>query len=337
MRHLARAGVAAVSLAAAAGLAGCGQQSTSPGAAAMVGHQRISTSTLQGVVNRSLQDPQAAQNPQIGGDRAAWTRNELGRLINNDLVAAAAAAHGVTATPNDIDQQLNQLAQQYGGVAKLDQQAAQNGVPTQDLPDFIKYFVLQQKLADALVAKVPVSTSALQAAYQKNIAQFQSIHTAHILVKTKPLAEKLLQKVKANPSSFAALAAKYSQDPGSKDKGGDIGFAPRTQLDPGYANAAFAARPGSYIVAQSQFGWHVIHVLAKRTVPLSQAEATLKSDILKQQRQTLLDKELAAQAAKLGVHVNPRYGRWDPTKRQVVPVSPSSDLSSPAPGASASG
>jgi parvulin-like peptidyl-prolyl isomerase len=337
VRHLVRAGVVAVSLAAATGLAGCGQQSNSPGAAAMVGDQRISTQALQGIVDRSLQDPQAAQNPQIGGDRAAWTRNELGRLINNDLIAAAAAAHGVTATPNDIDQQLSQLAQQYGGVDKLDQQAAQNGVPTQDLQEFIKFFVLQQKLADALVAKVPVSTSDLQAAYQKNLAQFQSIHTAHILVKTKPLAEQLLRRVKAKPSSFAALAAQYSQDPGSKDKGGDIGFASRSQLDPGYANAAFAAAPGSYVVAQSQFGWHVIHVLAKRTVPLSKAETTLKSDLLKQQRQSLLDKELAGEASKLGVHVNPRYGTWDSTKRQVVPVDPGSDLSSPAPGASASG
>jgi parvulin-like peptidyl-prolyl isomerase len=338
VRQRARVGIAVVALAVvAAGVSGCGRQTTSPGAAAIVGDQRISTQTLQDAVDASLQDPQAAQDPSIGGNRVNWTRTELARLIDQALVAAAAAAHGIAVTNNEIQQQLAQLAQQYGGQQKLEQQAAQHGVPASELPTFIRYFVLQQKLADALVAKVPVSSSQLQQAYQQNIAQFQSIHTAHILVSSKALAEKLLKQVKAKPSSFAALAAKYSQDTGSKSKGGDIGFAPRTQLDPGYANAAFAAAPGSYIVAHSSFGWHVIHVIAKKTQPLSQVAGQLKANLLKQQRSALLAQALANEAKKLGVHVNPRYGTWDASNQQVVPIASSSDVSKPSPGASSTG
>ena len=90
-------------------------------------------------------------------------------------------------------------------------------------------------------------------------------------------------------------------------------------------------------MAHSSFGWHVIHVIAKKTQPLSQVAPQLKADILKQQRSTLLAQALANEAKQLGVHVNPRYGTWDPTKQQVVQVDSSSDVSSPSPGASSAG
>src|SRR5207248_1308083 len=121
-------------LAAALLVAGCGKQSTSPGAAAIVGDQRISTQTLQDTVNRALQDPQA--QAKLGNDRAGFTRNELGRLINDQVVAAAATAHGITVTEREIDSQIGTFAQQAGGLTQLYQSAAQIGVPRPDLRTF---------------------------------------------------------------------------------------------------------------------------------------------------------------------------------------------------------
>ena len=337
MKPLSRAAaVPAVLLGVALVLSGCGNSTSSPGAAAIVGKHRISTDTLQSRVNEALKDP--AANDKLGkNNRASFVRDELGQLINNDVIAAAAADHGVTVSDSEIDNQINQFAQQAGGVTQLEQSAAQNGVPKSALRTFIRFYVLRQKLADKLVADIPVTQDQLQAAYQQNIDQFDKVHSAHILVKDKKTADKILQQVKANPSSFASLAARYSLDTSNKNSGGDLGFAGHGQFVKEFSDAIFAAKPGSFIEVHSQFGWHIVHVIARKTVPLAQAETQLKDQILKTQRDTLLQKALSDEAKKLGVHVNPRYGRWDATKGAVVPTSGSSDISSPSPTASASG
>ena len=327
---LARATVAVLSaLAISAGASAC---TSSPGAAALVGSHRISVASLQDAVNKALADPQAEQ--QLGQDRAKFTRDQLGRLINNVLITRIAARDGIVATPADIDQQLASFAQQAGGEKQLETQAAGAGVPVKDLRSFIGYFVLQQKIADRLVQNVPVSDADLQAAYQKNIDQYDQVNSAHILVATKKLADSILAQVQAKPSSFAALAKKYSTDPGSKDKGGALGFQAASGLVKPFADAIFSAKPGTFLEVHSQFGWHVVHVLAHRKTPLAEVADQLKAQILQPKRQELLKAALTAEARQVGVHVSPRYGKWDAATGTVDPASPKSDLSSPAPSPS---
>lgn len=328
---LARAVVAVVgALTVGAGASAC---TSSPGAAALVGSVRISVASLQAAVNDALADPQADQ--QLGqGNRAKFTRDQLARLINNVLIAKIAARDGIDASPSDIDQQLANFAQQAGGEKQLEQQASAAGVPAKQLRSFIRFYVLQQKIADRLVQGVQVSDADLQAAYQKNIDQYDQVNSAHILVATKKLADSILAQVKAKPSSFAALAKKYSTDPGSKDKGGALGFQAASGLVKPFADAIFAAKPGTFLEVHSQFGWHVVHVIAHRKTPLADVADQLKTQILQPKRQELLKAALDAEARQVGVHVSRRYGTWDAANGTVDPVSSKSDLSSPAPSPS---
>ena len=320
---------AAAAVLAAAGLAGC---TTSPGAAAIVGGDRISAETLQATVNRALADPAAQQ--QLGQDRAGFVRNELSRLITNVIVARAASDQHIVVSNTDIDHELDNLAQQAGGPQQLEQAASASGVPKQDLRTFIRYFVMQQKLGDSLAANVNVSDADLQAEYQKNIDKYDLVDSAHILLKTKAEADRVLAQVQKNPSSFAGLAAKLSLDTGSKANGGELGLQPHSQFVKPFADAIFAAKPGSFIEVHSQFGWHVVHVIAHKTTPLSEVAPELKASLLGPKRQALLQQQLSAVAKRLGVHVNPRYGRWDTAADKVVPVPDKDGLSSPAPSSS---
>ena len=310
----------------AAALTGC---DTSPGAAAVVGSQRITAHTLQQEVDRGLADPAAAQ--QLGADRAGFVRKELSRLIDNVLVARAAKNAGVTASNADVDAELTSLVQQAGGEQQLEQSAAASGVPKSELHNFLYYYVLQQKIGAKLISAVTVSQAQLQAAYNSQIDQFDQVDAAHILVKTKAQADKLLAQVRKNPASFAALAKKYSLDTGSKDNGGDLGFQPHSQFVKPFADAIFAAKPGSFTEVQSQFGWHVIHVIARHTTTLAQATPQLKAAILQPEQVSIVQAELTKAAKQLGVHVNPRYGVWDPKTTTVVAPPASGGLSSPAP------
>jgi parvulin-like peptidyl-prolyl isomerase len=302
---------------------------TSPGAAAVVGGDRISAQKLQDAVDRALRDPAAAQ--QLGPQRAAFVRTELTRLITDDLITRTAAADGVTATNADVDAELNNLAQQTGGQQQLLQAAAAAGVPQAELRHFVTNFVLQQKIGDKLVSGIQVPEAQLQAEYQKNIDTYDQVHAAHILLKTQKQAEQVLAQVRKKPSSFAALAAKLSEDTGSKANGGDLGFQPHSQFVKPFADAIFAARPGSFLVVHTQFGWHVVHVIERRTTTLAQAAPQLKASLLQNQRQALVAAALARTARHIGgVHVNPRYGVWDSAKAQVVPAPAKSELSTPA-------
>ncbi|HET8747494.1 MAG TPA: SurA N-terminal domain-containing protein [Ramlibacter sp.] len=84
--------------------------------------------------------------------------------------------------------------------------------------------------------------------------------------KAKAKAEELLAQVKKNPDSFAEVAKKNSQDPGSAANGGDLDwFAPGAMVKP-FAGALANLKTNEYTKTpvQTQFGWHVIQLLGKR-------------------------------------------------------------------------
>jgi parvulin-like peptidyl-prolyl isomerase len=327
-RGKARIGLLAATAIAVVGLSGC---ETSPGAAALVGDFRISTETLQAAVNEALADPGAEAS--YGADRAGFTRTQLGRLISNQVIATAAAAEDITVTPSEIDTQIDSFAQQAGGMEQLIRSAAEGGVPESELRSFVRYYVLEQKLGDALVADAPVSQADLEAAYQQNIDQYDQVHSAHILVKSKALADDILAEVRRTPSRFAALAAENSIDTSNKDDGGDLGFAGRGQFVPSFSDAIFSAKPDSFVEVHTKFGWHVVHVIERTRTTLAEATPELKAGLLQDTRTQLLSQTLTEQARTLGVHVNPRYGRWDAAQATVVPVGDGGAVSSPSPAA----
>mgnify|MGYP003296260950 CR=1 FL=1 len=274
---LATAGLAVLTL------TGCGDSPVRAGAAATVGDIRITTTELNGFVKRGLADPQAQQ--QLGADKAGFQRQTLGRLINHEVLAEAARQKGVTITPGAIDAKLADFEKQAGGAKQLEQQAAQNGISKQDLRRFINDIVLNDALGDKLTADLVVPQAQLEAAFKQNAAQNDQVHAAHILVADKATADQVLAKVTADPSQFAALAAQLSTDTSNKDKGGDLGFAGRGQFVKAFEDAVFGAKPGDYLVVKTEFGYHVVHVIERRTTTLAQATPDLRRAVLQKERE----------------------------------------------------
>ncbi len=107
-----------------------------------------------------------------------------------------------------------------------------------------------------------------------------SIKTKHILVsyaggqnpnvtrskeEAEALANELLAQVKANPASFAVMARENSDDPGSAQRGGDLGWVTEnTPFVPEYLNFLKNNASGTIGIAESQFGYHIISVDAKK-------------------------------------------------------------------------
>ena len=141
----------------------------------------------------------------------------------------------------------------------------------------IEYVVLD---VEALKKDVAVTDEKLKEYYDQNIAHYstpEERRASHILVqadksapaevreKAKAKAESLLAELKKNPDSFAELAKKHSDDPGSAERGGDLDFFGRGAMVKPFEDAAFALKPGETSdVVESDFGYHIIRTTAVR-------------------------------------------------------------------------
>lgn len=135
-------------------------------------------------------------------------------------------------------------------------------------------FLEAQVMIDAYLRKKSkdvVTDSAIKAEY-KRIADKEGgkeeVHARHILVKTEDEAKDILKRLKAG-EDFAKLAKEKSTDPGSGEKGGDLGYFTKDQMVKEFADAAFALDKGKTSdPVKSDFGWHIIQVEDKRKVQL---------------------------------------------------------------------
>jgi hypothetical protein len=125
-------------------------------------------------------------------------------------------------------------------------------------------------------AQVEVPTADVARYYKEHMAEFSGaaqVRVRHILIGTDRHSEAEARSIAAQVLSrarrgedFAQLAAAFSEDPGTKDKGGDLGYVKRGELVPSFEAAAFALtrdKPLSPVV-RTQFGFHVIQLLDRK-------------------------------------------------------------------------
>ena len=320
---------AAGCVAAALALSSCRPAHT--GAAAVVGSESIGVDTVQHQVTEVLVAADEQTAASIKGKEADLQRQVLTRLIDGLILDAAARARGIAITDGEIDAQQAALLQQAGGEDQLRQQAIQSGIAPAKLRSVIRQLTLSSKLASDVVANVTVTRAQLVAEYRKNIAQFDQVHAAHILVPDQVKAEALLKQVRADPKAFARLAAANSIDTNSKDTGGDLGTNGKASFDPAFGTPVFNAKPGSHILVRTQFGWHVVHVISHPVTTLGQATAQLRLAILKTESDKRVGDLLNTVMRRLDISVNPRYGYWDRANRAVAPPRDQDRLSRPEP------
>jgi peptidyl-prolyl cis-trans isomerase D len=142
--------------------------------------------------------------------------------------------------------------------------------------------------AQTLAKQEPVSDADIQAAYEARAAQYkveEQRRASHILVKDKAQAETLAAEVRKTPGRFAELAKKESQDPGSAEKGGDLGWFGHGMMVKPFEEAVFAMKQNEVRVVQSEFGFHVVRVTgvqAAKSRPLAEVRKEIADELAQQ-------------------------------------------------------
>ena len=122
----------------------------------------------------------------------------------------------------------------------------------------------------------------------------------------KAKAEGILKQLQAG-GNWADLAKKNSDDPGSKDSGGELGFSQRGRMVPEFDSAIFTQKIGDIKIVKSQFGYHIVQVEERSTAhaqSLSEVQPTIQATLLRQNEAQAEDnyaKALTSEAIKNGL------------------------------------
>lgn len=182
--------------------------------------------------------------------------------------------------------------QQFGNDDKKFQDALkQQGFTESSLNDmFLSQLRSQEtvtKVSDYLTKDVKIDDKQVQDYYNSNKTQFtekpNQIHLAHVLVATQDEANKVKARLDKG-EDFAKVAKEVSTDPGSKDKGGDLGTVPyvNSGMDATFMAAALALKEGTISApVKTQFGYHIIKCIKKEEYPVKKLDA-VKDQIRKQ-------------------------------------------------------
>lgn len=210
----------------------------------------------------------------------------------------------------------------------------------------IEYVVLD---LDALSKDLKVPEEKLREYYDQNAARYavaEERRASHILIaadksaaadvraKAKARAEELLAQVRKNPASFAEVAKKNSQDPGSAERGGDLDFFGRGAMVKPFEDAAYALKQGEISqVVESDFGYHVIQLTGVRGGDKKGFES-VRAEIEAEVRKQLAQAEFAKAAENF---TNMVYEQADSLKPAAdkfkLPVQTATVQRKPAPGA----
>ncbi|MEQ1807888.1 MAG: peptidylprolyl isomerase [Burkholderiaceae bacterium] len=172
----------------------------------------------------------------------------------------------------------------------------------------VEYLVLD---LNSVMKGVSVGEAEVRDFYEQNTLRFtapEERRASHILIKAekeapadartkaKAKAEALLAEAIGKPASFAELARKNSEDPGSAEKGGDLDFFGRGAMVKAFEEAAFALQPGqTSALVESDFGYHIIRVTATRGGEKRSFES-VKSEIETERKKQLAQTKFAEQA-----------------------------------------
>ena len=243
----------------------------------------------------------------------------LDRLIQIQILLGKATDSDKAAGKETCAKRLEAIRTRAGSEEALNRQLMSVGTT----PEELKAKMTQESTAQVVLErelKINVTDADVQKFYDNNPSKFEQaemVRASHILLSTRdPVtnkdlpddqkaakrkkAEDILKRARAG-EDFAKLAKEYSEDPGSKDKGGEYKFA-RGQMVPEFEAAAFSLKTNEISdIVTTQYGYHIIKLSEKipaKKIDLAKVAPDVK-EFLKQQEMQKRQQDLQKYLEKL--------------------------------------
>lgn len=253
--------------------------------------ERIAAIVNKKVILASELDEQTRQaaarygvNPDDSVNTKKLRSEVLNQLIEKEVILAEATRLGITVTPKDvtdgIDQEVGALKERLGGEEQFKQALAQENTTEAALrkryePEVRDQLVIMRTIGKEVQSKTQVTDAEVRAFYAANRDSIgkrpETLRLAHIMIAFEPdsmqakrsrqRADSIRTAIVKGGASFTALAQRFSDDPSAK-RGGDLGTFGRGEMVAEFEDVAFGLKPNEISSpVRTRFGYHLIEVL----------------------------------------------------------------------------
>ena len=247
----------------------------------------------------------------------------LVEMIDERLILAEGRRRHIRPTYQQVELKLSTAVSQVGSLAILEKQLHKRGISLEEFKDRLR---LEAMLDEIAAQETSVSEADIKQHYQDNQEQFsygEQVRGRMILVESRANAEAIAEALQAG-GDFAGLAEALSIDPGTADRGGDMGYFERGDYAAEITDIAFKLPLGETSdIFRAPDGYCILRVEDRRPAgvkPLAQVQQEITSR-LKQQRQSQTRQEwlqAARQRARLAI-TDPRLRRAVQPLLEVAP------------------
>lgn len=217
--------------------------------------------------------------PMQGG--ATYGEQILQQMLIEDILENA---YGDQVDDEDIDSEIEVMAEQYGGVEELELLLEQDGMSLDDIRANLR---VNLQLREAVRDHVEFTDEDLQELHEQNSVVPEGTRVAHILVEDEETANEVIDELN-DGADFAELVQEYSQDPGSLETDGEYDLV-AGQMVAEFEEAAMELAEGETTQepVESMHGFHIIRMIELgEEVPFEDARDDLEDQLLDQYLQT---------------------------------------------------
>ncbi len=292
---------------------------TGSGPAIVIGNETISKGQLNKQLNLQVAllkqffasqgkpfDPYSKDSAQI---ISQIKQNVIQGIVTLTLLGDYAKNKGIAVDSKEVDTTFAGIEQKFGK-DKFVSILNESGMTVDEVKQQIKEQLIAKDVYSNVEKNVKVSDADEKTFYEQHKTKFNvpdEVQARHILVKTKPEAEKIEKELKSG-KSFTELAMKESIDKGSAVKGGDLGFFSAEQMVPAFSKAAFALKKTGQIspIVQTQYGFHIIQLIARKqgkSMTFNEVKPQLAQMLAQQQAKTDFEKLINDLKAKTKIDI----------------------------------
>jgi foldase protein PrsA len=317
----------------AAGCGGSGKVSVPSDSVATVGSDHITKSQFALLMDGTKRAYVARKTPfpKPGTSQYKALQDQTMKyLVQQSELEQKAETLGITVTDKDVQARIKQIKQQYfaGNNAKYQQQLKAQGLTEALLALNLHGQILSEKIYNKVTGDVKVNDADIKKyydAHKSTYAQAASRDVRHILVNNKKLADSIEAQLKSG-GDFAALAKKYSKDPGSAAQGGKLTISKGQTVAP-FDKVAFSLKKNELSApVHTTYGWHIIQALSDvkpaTQQPLKDVKASISSQLLQTKKTDVINKWVD--------DVNKEYAKKIGYRTGYVPLSTASTTTTAA-------